>query len=138
MMYNNLGIALARQGKVFEALDAYRAALRIKGDHINAMNNLAWLLATCPDDKLRNGVEAVRLAEKARALGTNGTNPHMLDVLAAAYAEAGQFAKAAATAERAVESASAIGDTAPAQAIQARLQGYRSGRPYRDQASGGR
>src|SRR5262249_48160903 len=58
-----------------------------------ALNNVAWELATSTDDRLRNGTNAVAFAEKAVA-ATTRTNPIYLDTLAAAYAEAGQFEKA--------------------------------------------
>src|SRR5205085_4651908 len=82
----NLGIVLSRQGKLTEAIQHYREALRTKDDFDGALNNLAWILASNPDDTLRNGVEAVRLAERACELTQNRVTTY-IGTLAAAYAE---------------------------------------------------
>ena len=76
----------------------YRAAARkyreaAEGQDAKDLNNLAWFLATCADSKFRDGPGALRFAEKAVA-ATNRTNAMYLDTLAAAYAEAGNFAEA--------------------------------------------
>jgi hypothetical protein len=52
------------------------------------MNNIAWLLATSPEAKLRDGKEAVAVATKAMQIA-GGNDPALLDTVAAAYAEAG-------------------------------------------------
>ena len=57
------------------------------------LNNLAWVLATSPDDKLRDGKRAIELATKAAEV-SNYETPHVLSTLAAAYAETGDFEKA--------------------------------------------
>ena len=62
---NNLGNALAAQGRFEEAIENYRKAIQIDPNYAEALNNLAWMLAASPDDELRNGAEAVRLAERA-------------------------------------------------------------------------
>jgi len=64
--------------------------------------NLAWILATYHDKKIRNGVEAVYFAE-ILCENSNYNNPGHLYVLAAAYAEAGQFERAVRTAEKALK-----------------------------------
>ena len=64
---------------------------------MTAQNDLAWLLATCPDNSVRNGQKAVELAQQAVQL-SNGRSPEILDTLAAAYAEAGRFHEAVETA----------------------------------------
>ena len=64
-------------------------------------NNLAWLLATCPMSKFRDGPTAVSHAETAVA-STNRGIPNMLGTLAAAYAETGQFDKAVSTEREAI------------------------------------
>ena len=75
---------------------------------VEALNNLAWLLAAHPSDALRNGAEAVRLAERACELSEH-REPVMLGTLAAAYAEAGRFGDAVKTAEKARDLAAATG-----------------------------
>ena len=70
----------------------------------------AWMLATNPNASVRNGAEAVELAQRAVEL-SGGREPAILDTLAAAYAEAGRFPEAVKTAQRAAALASARGDT---------------------------
>ena len=65
----------------------------------NALNNLAWLLATYPADEIRDGKRAVELAKKATAL-PGGEVPLVLRTVAAAYAEAGDFPNAVNTPQR--------------------------------------
>ena len=64
------------------------------------LNNLAWALATHPDAKIRNGTRAVKLAEDA-CRQTQYQQTVMVGTLAAAYAEAGRFDDALATAQKA-------------------------------------
>ena len=93
-------------------------------------NSLARLLATCPQEGLRDGTEAVELAERACEL-TGQRVPEILDTLAAAYAETGQFDRAVETAERAVELALQRGNAEFADQVKHRLQLYRAQQPYR-------
>jgi len=105
-----------------------RQALLAQPDAVEALNNLAWLLATCADDKVRNGAEAVRCAERASRLPAPD-GMCVMGTLAAAYAEAGRFKDAVATAEKAVEKENAAGQARFA-AINAQLLAlYRAGRP---------
>jgi len=78
-------------------------------DSPRMLDELAWLLATYPDSKSRNGTEAVRLAERACVL-TERRIPALLDTLAAAYAEAGDFPRAISAAEEALKRAHSSGD----------------------------
>jgi spermidine synthase len=79
----------------------YREALRLIPDLKTSLNNLSWVLATNHDQKNRNGVEAVKLAELA-CKQTDYQNPFALDTLAAAYAAAGRYPDAVRTAEKAL------------------------------------
>jgi tetratricopeptide (TPR) repeat protein len=119
------------------AMDLQRAlALKPQpSDEVTALNNLAWLLATCPDDSVRNGNEAVRDAEEACRL-TGFKQPAFIGTLAAAYAEAGRFPDATATAETAVNLAKATGNVQYATIGEQMLQLYRAGKPYHQKASG--
>ena len=72
------------------------------------LNDAAWLLATSPDAGLRDGSEAVRLATHAAQL-TSEQDPSILATLAAAYAEAGEFAKAMVTNQQAINLGNATG-----------------------------
>ena len=96
----HLGMTLGELGRSREAVAQYREALKLNPNLIGALNNLAWELATSPDDKLRNGAEAVSLAERACEL-THYREPEFVGTLAAAYAEAGDFPEAVTTAENA-------------------------------------
>jgi Flp pilus assembly protein TadD len=126
----NLGNVLLQQGKVDEAIAQYRQALEIKPDDLGALNNLAWLLATAPAPSLRNGAEAVALATKAGQL-SGGANPAVLRTLAAAYAEAGRFDQATATARKALAEAQAQSNDSLAGALREQIQLYEAGLPMR-------
>jgi tetratricopeptide (TPR) repeat protein len=100
-----LASAYQALGKTAEALAHWRKAQAIDPDRTSAMNGAAWLLATARDASLRNGAEAVRLAERASELEPD--DAEVLDTLAAAYAEVGQFGRASSTAAHALELAKA-------------------------------
>ena len=87
-------------GKNSAAIDEFRHSIAVQPKQPEALNNLAWLLATDPDPKNRNGDDAVKFAAQACAL-TRSSEPLFLGTLAAAYAEAGRFDDAIATAQRA-------------------------------------
>lgn len=86
-------VGLEQQGKHEEAIQHYLKAIEISPQNVLAHNNLAWLLATCPTDRLRNGRLAVAHAVRACKI-TKGRNLSTLDTLSIALAEAGQFQKA--------------------------------------------
>ena len=129
----HLGMTLGQSGRTREAVAQYREALRLNPNLAGALNNLAWVLAASPDDELRNGPEAVRLAERACEL-THYGEPSFLDTLAAAYAEAGRFPEAVATAEKAEQLATTAGLAAVAERNRQRLELYRAGKPYHEPA----
>ena len=106
--FYHLGMALGQLGRTREAVAQYREALRLNPNLAGALNNLAWALAASPDDELRNGAEAVRLAERACELTHYGQSL-FIGTLAAAYAEAGRFPEAVATAEKAEQLATTAG-----------------------------
>jgi len=102
------------EGKVAEAISHYRTALKIDASNVQSLTGLAWLLATTPQPSLRNGAEAVQLASQAVQL-SNGRMPMAYGVLAAAYAETGQFAEAINQCRIAATFAHLTGQTAVAQ-----------------------
>jgi len=134
--FYNLGLTLNQLGRTREAVDSYRAALKLNPDLAPVLNNLAWVLAASPDDALRNGAEAVRLAERACEL-THYAQPLFIGTLAAAYAECGRFPEAVTTAEKAEQLATASGLTAVAAKSRQLLELYRAGKPYREPAPSG-
>ncbi len=120
---------LYQTGKFREAVAEYRQVLAVKPDEPEALNNLAWLLATSPDSAVRNGADAVRFAEQGCRL-TGYQQAPMVGTLAAAYAEAGRFTEAVATAQKAIELARAGGDASFAAVNEQLLRLYRAGKPY--------
>ena len=128
--YYNLGNALIQRGRAEEAIAQFREALRVNPAYWEAMNNLAYSLATAGDGRLRNGREALEIAQRAHDL-TKGGNPIVLGTLAAAYAETGRFGEAEETALRAIELAKAQGNPALAGTLQECLKLYQARRPLR-------
>ncbi len=131
LSHKAIGQALMGLGRAKEATKHYRRALELRGDWPEVLNDLAWILATHEDPELRNGAEALRLAERACQL-QNYKVPAVLDTLAAAYAEAGHFDQAVQTAQRALQLALVTGKVVLAKNIQNRLELYRAKRPYRE------
>lgn len=120
------------QGKAAQALAEWREVLRTEQDNVAALNQAAWVLATSTDASLRNGSEAVALAERAVRL-SGGDQAPLLSTLAAAYAEAGRFAEAVATTRRAVDAATKANNAQLAEALKAAVALYESKTPMRDQ-----
>jgi Tfp pilus assembly protein PilF len=119
------------QGNYAEAIRFYQAASKAQPDHEGVLNNLAWLLASCPDAAFRNGPEAVRLATRACALSSYA-KPMLIGTLAAAQAEAGDFPAAIATAERAAALATSLHLDEVAARNRELIQLYRQGQPYHE------
>jgi Flp pilus assembly protein TadD len=126
-----LGEALAKSGRARDARSHYETALTLRLDDAQTCKNLAWLLATCPDASLRDGARAINLAERAVRL-SGGADPVYFGPLAAAYAEAGRFADAVDTAQKALQLAYTQNNAQMAEAIQRRMEQYQSGIPARD------
>jgi peroxiredoxin len=124
-----IGGGLMARGQVDEALESYAGALAADGDNIAALNNLAWQRAAHPDESVRNAAEAIRCAEKAAAL-TNHQEPAVLDTLAAAYAQAGRFDQAVATAGKALVLAGKRQQKPLEISIRKGLDFYRRGRAF--------
>jgi hypothetical protein len=125
----NLAKALARLGRFPEATAQYAQAIRIKPDFPEALNNLAWLLATRPTAEGGDPVRAVALSEQAGKLSGDRVAKY-LDTLAAAYAAAGRFDDAIATAQKAIPMAESTAQTQLVSRIGTRLELYRAGRGY--------
>jgi len=129
LAHARLGLALSQVGRVSEALGQYEQALRLQPDLVEAQNNLAWQLATLPPAQGGDPVRAIRLAERACQLSANKSAEYT-DTLATAYAAAGKFEDAIATAQNAIDLARSTGQAGLAKEIEARLELYRSGRAY--------
>jgi len=126
-----LAVALDQKGETAEAIQQYEKAVQISPTSVPALTNLAWLLATCSNETLRDGNKAVKLAGQANQL-LGGTNPVVLRTLAAGYAETGQFAKAIESAQAAIQLARLSGDSSLAADVGDQLGFYRLGVPYRE------
>ncbi len=129
----SLADILCREGQGAAARAHYHSALRLQPGLAVCLNNLAWLLATSGDPSLRNGAEAVQHAETACQL-THYEKTIFLGTLGAAYAEAGRFEDAIATAQKACAHATALGETNLLERNQALLALYQSHQPYHEPA----
>ena len=130
--HQNLGSALHQRGRTADALDQWRQAIRLSPDSAPLLNLTARVLATSPDAAIRNGAEAVGLAQRAVQL-SGGRDAAFLDTLAAACAEAGRYPEAVDHAQRALALASEQGNTALADALRSRIRLYQSGSALRSQ-----
>jgi tetratricopeptide (TPR) repeat protein len=127
-VYNNLGVVLFQKGQVDQAIADYQKALEINPQNVQARANLAWALATSPQSSMLKGI-AVKLAQQANQL-TGGANPTVLHILAAAYAQTGQFTEAVETAQRSLELATAQNNTVLVDALRTEIGLYKKGFPY--------
>ena len=128
---SDLGTLLVQRGRMDEAMEHYQRALELQPTNVSFLNNLAWVLATCPNPEVRNGARAVELAQKAERLG-GAENSAIVGTLAAAYAEAGRFGEAVRTAERALNLATAQTNTAQIGLLRTNIALYAAGLPLRD------
>ncbi len=122
-------LSLAKQP---DGLERLREIAANAPDSPRMLDELAWLLATHPDSKSRDGTEAVRLAERACDV-TQRKIPALLDTLAAAYAEAGDFPQAISAAEEALNRARASGDNDAVRLSESILASLRENLPYRQE-----
>ncbi len=130
-VHNIVGTVLIQQGQAREAVEEWQKVLVIQPDNGNAMSNLAWVFATSPDDSLRDGAQAVQLAEQALRISGDRI-PVIFRTLAAAYAESGRFSEAIQTAQRGIELANSQGNSGLATELQGNIALYQAGSPLRD------
>ena len=121
-----------RMAKSREILQTARAALAEDAKNTGAMCEVAWILATSPFQELRDGKEAVKLAEKANDL-LRDKDATALEVLGAAQAEYGSFRRALDATRRAAALYTQNGDTTHAAALTTRLTMFEQNKPYRDE-----
>jgi tetratricopeptide (TPR) repeat protein len=123
----NLAQIQTQLGETAEAIENYRAVLRLDPQENQARQKLAWLLATGPNPRLRDGAEALRLATQVTQSAPS--DPVTWDTQAAALAETGRYIDAAAAATKALDLA-ATSQKELTQQIEARLRLYKSGTPF--------
>jgi tetratricopeptide (TPR) repeat protein len=127
---DRLASILLKQGKDGEALACWRKAIAEDPKNVAIGRQVASLMATSPDASIRDGKEAVVVAQKMVEL-SEGKDQAAFDVLAAAQAEAGNFDAAVQNAQAALELANASGAEKSAGEIQTHLSYFQAGKPYR-------
>ncbi len=125
--YRGRGDAYLGVGKQRDALNDYESSLKLDPENSGVLNNLAWLLATSTDDKLRNGRRGIELGTLACKL-TDYKQAHILSTLAACYAEVGDFKSAIAWSSKAVD----LGTDKLKDQLRAELASYQAGKPWRE------
>ena len=111
------------------ALADLEKALEIKPDDSGVLNNLAWLLATSPDEAIRDGKRAIELARKA-CEETTWKQPHIISTLAASFAETGDFAEARKYSKQAVDSEGSSPEVKTQ--LEGEMASYESEKPWRE------
>ncbi|MBU6172539.1 MAG: tetratricopeptide repeat protein, partial [Planctomycetes bacterium] len=130
------GEVLLGQGEHLEAVRSYEKALSLLPQEIasevrsSLLNNLSWVLATSPEDDVRDGERALELGLKACEL-TEYKAAHILSTLAAAYAEKGNFEKAIEFSEKAV-SLGREENSEQLEQLENELKNYKDGKPWRE------
>jgi len=120
-------------GKHAEAIADYEKAIKLQPKDSGILNNFAWVLATSPNDKLRDGKRAIQLATEA-CEATEYKVPHILSTLAAAYAETGDFENAIKWSSKAV----GMDDKEHDEALKKELENYKAKKPWREILSEGK
>jgi tetratricopeptide (TPR) repeat protein len=123
------GDALLSVGKHAEAVLDYESALKLDPEDTGVLNNLAWVLATSPDDAVRNADRSIELGTKACDL-TKYEKPHILSTLASGYAEKGDWETAIKWSSKAVE----LGDKEEdvSDQLKKELESYKEKKPWRE------
>jgi spermidine synthase len=128
--YANLGSAYIQVGKYDLAIQNLTKAIELKPDNIDVLNKLAWLFAAVDNTSIHDAQKAVEFARRGCEL-TDYKDPMLLDTLAVAYAAAGRFDEAKATAEKALNIAKKTGRENLAVEIQERIKLYQANQQYR-------
>jgi Tfp pilus assembly protein PilF len=127
--HGNLAEAYAARGQRAAAAKEFRLAVDAAPDNPFLLNRLGWLLATSPEDDVRNGARAVEVAERAVSI-TRRQDAMSLDTLSAAYAEAGRFDEAVASAREGL--ALTQGTRSADSELASRLSLFQAHRPFRE------
>jgi tetratricopeptide (TPR) repeat protein len=134
-IHNNLAVAFLRAGQLTAAVAEWHETLRLQPGKIGTQLSLAWMLATAPEAAVRNGPDALQLAERAyQTIGAR--NLMSFRVLAAACAEVGKFSDAMQLAREGAQRAAAQGQAALAHSLEGDLSLYEERAPLRDPTHG--
>jgi len=128
--YAIIGLLYASDGDFTNGIADCERAVHLDANSFLTCNNLAWVLAICPDANLRDGQRAVKYAKKAGEL-CSWKEPHVFGTLAAAYAEIGDF-KAAVWYQKKSVRAGFTGDDL--KEAEQRLEWYKQNKPYHQMA----
>jgi protein O-mannosyl-transferase len=114
------------------AVQVYRYGLQVKPNNSSLLNNMAWIQATSTQPEARSGSEAIASAVRALACSENKEDPGVMDTLAAAWAEAGDFQQAVEIAARASDLAAKTGSKELAHEILNHAASFRKNQPWRE------
>jgi len=120
---------LLRSKQPTHAIELYHAALRERFDP-DVAYSLEFLLSTSREDSVRNGAEALTLAQ--RAVSAKPTSPSYIAALAAAFAELHRFPEAIEAAQRAMSAASAARDGDMVGVATQMVEAFKAGQPWRE------
>jgi tetratricopeptide (TPR) repeat protein len=125
--HGNRAVVLVSLGQYDKAIDDLDEVVKVAPNSVRALRERAWILATCPDAKVRNGEQAVSSATRACEL-TDWKDPHSLSTLAAAHSESGQFEEAVKWQQKAIE---LLADKSPDKHEYSKvLDRYKANKPY--------
>jgi tetratricopeptide (TPR) repeat protein len=128
--YFNRARAHQARKAYYQAAGDYSEVLRLDPKDADAYSSLAWLLATCPDDNVRDGKKAVEYARKACEL-TSWEASYFLATLGAAYAEMRRFDEAIQWQKRALQSPRY--ERVEGEKARQRIRLFEDRRPYREE-----
>jgi len=126
IFYYNRGYAYEKANHFKEAIADYEMTIELDEDYPDVTNNLAWILATCPEASIRDPKRAVELARR-QAEARDMKEPGDIDTLAAALAATGEYEQAVTMQEKAIE---LLTDEGEIKEFTSRLDLYKAGKPY--------